>query len=126
MGLDMYAFGVDSHVLGDKQVDFTIPEDVQTIELAYWRKFHQLHGWMEDLFREKGGEGDFNCQTVRLMPEDLDRLSKDAEQGLPGRQGFFFGNGVWDETDAEEVQNFVLKAREMLAHGHAVYYDSWW
>ena len=56
------------------------PIDVNS-ELAYWVRFEHLHCWMEKLFMDKGGsmENDFNCDFVRLMPDDLDRLWKDAQ-----------------------------------------------
>ena len=37
------------------------------IELHYWRKHPNLHGWMESLYYEKGGTADnFNCVNLQL------------------------------------------------------------
>jgi hypothetical protein len=37
------------------------------IELYYWRKHPNLHGWMESLYYEKGGTADnFNCVNLQL------------------------------------------------------------
>ena len=48
-------------------------------ELVYWRKHPDLHGWMKDLFFEKGGqtESDFNHDVVWLTIKDVINL-KDA------------------------------------------------
>lgn len=102
-------------------------QDVYDGDFAYWRKFNHLHGWMEKLYREKGGESEsFNCCSVRLMPEDLDRLEQEAS-GLEAKEGFFFGHyGPMDADDVLEVVTFVNKARDAIKAGYAVYYDSWW
>ena len=98
-------------------------------DFAYWRKFNHLHGWMERLYREKGGVSeDFNCDTVRLMPEDLDRLESMAKsKALTPTAGFFFGSGEpFDDDDKEEVLSFITRAREAIEQGYAVFYSSWW
>lgn len=44
------------------QVDF---KGEDAAELHYWRKHPNLHGWMEQLYRDKGGaEEIFNCAAV--------------------------------------------------------------
>ena len=97
---------------------------------AYWRKFNNLHGWMERLYREKGGaSADFNCDTVRLEPEDLDRLERDAKAGdnLEPQAGFFFGSmEMLTVEDQEEILEFVARARTAQAEGMAIFYSSWW
>ena len=75
MGLDMYAFTVPAEWAGDTVTDYTPDADRNSEELYYWRKFNALHGWMEKLYRSKGGaKASFNCTTVRLTSEDLDTL----------------------------------------------------
>ena len=95
-------------------------------EIMYWRKHPNLHGWMENLYYQKGGDSDsFNCTPVELTSEDLDRLEKDIlENRLPHTDGFFFGqsSSVIDEKDLE----FIKLAREAIAEGERVFYDSWW
>ena len=120
MGLDMYAYSAPK---GEDPRD----DNVKTTELAYWRKFNALHGWMEDLYREKGGTAEFNCVPVKLELEDLDRLETVLEGGkLEPRTGFFFGaQEVWPE-DVESAQRFIADARDAIADGRDVYYDSWW
>lgn len=128
MGLDMYAYTCPQEQVGNKQVDFDVSflKDLNR-EFAYWRKFNNLHRWMADLYFKKGGKNEsFNCDTVRLMPEDLDRLWAEAETLKPA-SGFFWGDEDEMTPEAvEEVRSFVTKAREEIADGRAVIYDSWW
>ena len=129
MGLDMYAWTVPAEWAGAREVDYQPDADRNTDELFYWRKFNALHGWMEDLYRQKGGDKEsFNCTTVRLSEKDLDTLEMDTGNNkLVPRNGFFFGDTstVYPE-DLESVAVFVAKAREAIAEGKAVFYDSWW
>lgn len=126
MGLDMYAFTIPAADAGDNVVDLKRPENAE--EIFYWRKFNALHGWMEDLYRLKGGTSEsFNCNTVRLDLKDLDRLEMDVgKKKLVPRNGFFFGSQEIYPEDIESVADFVAKARQAIADGDAVYYDSWW
>jgi hypothetical protein len=132
MGLDMYAFTVAADAAGDNVVDLDInygtDNEIDKTELFYWRKFNALHGWMEDLYRIKGGAKEsFNCTTVRLTSKDLDRLEMDTGNNkLVPINGFFFGEQTLYPEDIESVATFIAKAREALADGKAVYYDSWW
>ena len=127
MGLDMYAFAVKADSFGDRVVDAVLDDDA--MQISYWRKFNALHGWMEDLYRLKGGAKDsFNCTTVRLDLKDLDRLEMDVGANkLVPRNGFFFGqtDSICPE-DLESVADFVKVARQSIAEGKAVFYDSWW
>lgn len=97
-------------------------------DFAYWRKFNALHGWMQDLYERKGGTGDFNCDYVRLKPEDIDSLEQAAkEMSLKPVAGFFFGSqDKFNEEDKEEVLDFCDKCRNAFANGLVVYYTSWW
>jgi hypothetical protein len=126
MGLDMYAFTVPAEWAGDTDTDYQPDADRKTTELFYWRKFNALHGWMEQLYRTKGGAKEsFNCTTVRLTSEDLDRLEREASTLQPV-EGFFFGEQTIYPEDLESVATFIAKAREALADGKACWYDSWW
>ena len=122
MGLDMYAYTMTSPPIGS--VDFQEPDTA--VELNYWRKHPNLHGWMEQLYQEKGGIAEsFNCVPVTLNSDDLDRLEADIRAGrLPHTPGFFFGES--DETETADDLAFVAKAREAIAAGLTVFYTSWW
>ena len=143
MGLDMYAYAV---VQGGRN-------DGEEESLADWRKHNRLHGWMEDLWEDKGRpyEGDlddaengfgssFNCVPVELILEDLEQLESDInEKVLPETGGFFFGDDSFDWTDDDgnppkegdyyykktDLQ-FIEDARKAINEGKKVYYNSWW
>ena len=129
MGLDMYAWRVKAE---DAIDDFSVASDDEgsnkVEEMFYWRKHHDLHGWMERLYRAKGGTKEsFNCVKVRLTMEDLQRLALDVSKGqLPETTGFFFGNNPPDPDSVAQDMEFVGKAMAAVAVGDAVYYDSWW
>ena len=97
-------------------------------EICYWRKFNALHGWMENLYRLKyGTKESFNCTTLRLDARDLDCLEMDTGNNkLVPINGFFFGAQEIDSEDLESVATFVKVARQAIADGKAVFYDSWW
>lgn len=128
MGLDMYAFRVKAQ---DAISDFEIArsqDNDNSKEFFYWRKHHDLHGWMEHLYRVKGGTKEsFNCVPVRLTIEDLDGLQRDLlNNALPQTTGFFFGNNPPDDESLKDDLKFIQAARDIIAEGDAVYYDSWW
>ena len=115
MGLDQYANARRGEAKTDED-GYTYYED--SMELAYWRKHPNLQGWMEELWREKGGEGEFNCVDVELTLEDLEALeeSLDAED-LPETVGFFFGENS-DDHYAEQDREFIREARAAIKQGY--------
>lgn len=125
MGLDMYAYSVPaSAVKGDFEADFEFKK-----ELEYWRKHNALHAWMEDLYRNKGGNAEsFNCIPLQLTAEDLNNLISDAKRRkLKSAKGFFWGSQYdYTEEIANEDIEFAHKALAEIDKGYAVYYDSWW
>ena len=124
MGLDMYAFSVARN---DGNEQFVIAEGNERSDLAYWRKFNALHGWMEDLARANGFDGEFNCTPVMLSPDDIDDLENTINEGLlQPRGGFFFGSQEIYPEDVEATRKFIEDARAAFADGRDVYYDSWW
>jgi len=98
---------------------------VKTEEVAYWRKHPDLHGWMQKLYEEKGGEDkSFNGDVVVLTLADLDRLEDDIlGENLPKTSGFFFGES--GGISLQDLQ-FVLDARKAIQEGDTVFYDSSW
>lgn len=96
------------------------------MQLAYWRKHPNLQGWMENLWREKGGEGEFNCVDVELTAADLEQLETSIEgKELPATEGFFFGSGS-DDYYKEGDLEFIREARAAIKQGYTVIYNSWW
>jgi hypothetical protein len=120
MGLDQYAaIRLDTK---DEEGNW------DTEELAYWRKHPNLQGFMEELYYEKGGEGEFNCVDVELTLEDIDALEKAVcKEGssLPKTGGFFFGEDS-DSHYCEQDLEFCTNARKALEDGQIVVYSSWW
>ena len=100
-------------------------QNVEIKEIAYWRKHPDLHGWMQKLYEEKGGEDkSFNGDVVVLTIADLDRLEDDIlGENLPKTTGFFFGES--GGMSLKDLQ-FVLDARKAIQEGDTIYYDSSW
>jgi hypothetical protein len=97
-------------------------------ELAYWRKHPNLQGWMEALYRSKGGTGEFNGDELELTWDDLDRLEQDIKSGSVSRlgtSGFFFGDPS-DNYYQEQDLAFVEKAKAEVFCGLRVFYNSSW
>jgi len=119
MGLDQYAFARKG-IHDSLQADL---DNGEGYELQYWRKHADLEGWMSDLYRFRGGEGEFNCVELQLFEDDILALEK-THQDLNLAMGFFWGEST--EDDVEETQAFIAKAKEALADGYKVIYTSWW
>jgi hypothetical protein len=96
MGLDMYAFTVDAKDAGDNVVDLKRYDENDVHETISSTK---LFYWLE-----------MDTGNNKLVPI----------------KGFFFGEQTLYPEDIESVADFIAKAREALADGKAVYYDSWW
>jgi len=130
MGLDQYAY--KTKLKPSKPVDFQDEvymanenNENSSEEFMYWRKHPNLHGFMEQLYREKGGESDFNCRPVELTQEDIDRLAASiVDQELPETRGFFFGES--DGSEYNQDLDFCKQATEAIKEGYTVFYDSWW
>lgn len=123
MGLDMYAYALAPEDV-TQPTDFNV-QAPSSQEIHYWRKHPNLHGWMEDLYRQKGGVELFNGTPVELTEEDIDCLQASILDGtLPETDGFFFGSS--DGSETEDDLEFICKARDALADGLCVAYTSWW
>lgn len=122
MGLDMYAMATTEKV--SAEVDFEGPKGSE--KFHYWRKHPNLHGWMEMLYRAKGGKAkDFNGDCLALTDTDLLELEVSLKrESLPETVGFFFGQS--DGSEYEDDMKFIEEARKRLAAGQVVYYTSWW
>ena len=136
MGLDMYAYvaaraGQQNEFYEGAEWDedsgnMVNPAVNKPRELAYWRKHPNLHGWMERLWRERGGDGDFNGDELELTAEDLDNLEYDVQNNrLPPTSGFFFGEGADDYYKQDDLK-FIQEARAEMFLGLKVFYNSSW
>tara|TARA_R100000544_G_scaffold19599_1_gene9433 strand:+ start:75 stop:434 length:360 start_codon:yes stop_codon:yes gene_type:complete len=119
MGLDMYAYRRKKGQSKDNME-----------EVMYWRKHNRLHGLMEDIYREKGGEDVFNCVTMRLKKKDMKRIMKTIlGKDLKETQGFFFGEDSYEGYKEHYLKDdlaFVMQMKDAIDNGDKIYYSSWW
>lgn len=107
MGLDMYLEG-RKFLLNDwenptnnrSEDGFKIKE--VTLELGYWRKHPNLHGYIVQTF----ANGVDECQDIELSIKNCEQIiaAVKAKQ-LPNTTGFFFGASDGNEID-EDVKIF--------------------
>lgn len=120
MGLDMYFFAARN----DKPIQEIDTEDLE--EVRYFRKFNNLHGWLEDLWFQKGNRDDMNCQLFELDEEDLNLMSKDSAAMGP-MSGFFYGQQKeMDKTMIDEVKYLADELLLNLKQGNRIFYYAWW
>lgn len=116
MGLDMYFYEALNCEEGDEFKK----------EIKYFRKHSDLHGWLTNLYHEKGGKkSEFNCIPMELTKEDVNRLLKYAQQTEHEHFSGFF----WGESDESQWKETVVLCKQMqkaLKKGHKIIYDSWW
>lgn len=111
MGLDMYLYTKD--------------KEGKEVEVTYWRKHPNLHGYIEQLYRERGGSEEFNCIEFELEKEDLENILKNSKENtLPKTTGFFFGESC--EEDNEQTIEVMKKAIKLVNEGEKIFYNSWW
>ena len=91
MGLDMNLFGDKSFFTLEPthEVD-GFPVSSTILDLGYWRKHANLHGFIVDCF----ADGNDDCQRINLDVDDLNHLIKTLEDDKMYEEtttGFFFG-----------------------------------
>lgn len=117
MGLDQLAFAEFVNENGETERN----------EIAYWRKVNWLQGWMNDLYVEKGGTEQFNCESVYLTEDDLVRLEQDIiNNKIAPREGFFYGVQEISDDSKQYTLSFIADALNAVRLGDKVYYYSWW
>lgn len=122
MGLDMYLCGEKYAKKGQTEDGFPISKVV--LEIAYWRKHPNLHGFIVQTF----AEGKDDCQKIYLGQDDLvtiiDAIKEDR---LPDTTGFFFGVSEKNEEaknyDLEVFSKALRWAKETYS---TVYYVASW
>lgn len=104
-----------------KDLDEDMPSATVSVKVAQWRKANQVHSWFVDNVQD----GDDNCREHCVSRDELDDLRElcrqvldmrdrqeanpdealpTADDILPVREGFFFGNYEYDEYYYEQVQ----------------------
>lgn len=149
MGLDMFLYAKqylpDWSQAGQKlQADIAglFPELAGTdikpkrieLEVGYWRKANQIHGWFVDNVQE----GKDECQPHYVDREKLEELRalcqsvidnpSLAEKVLPARSGFFFGDtgyGEWYIEDLKWTVKVIDRALKLPEDWDFEYLSSW-
>lgn len=134
MGLDMYMRG-ERYPFGSKKNGWTKPMEegfevvTVTLELGYWRKHPNLHGYIVQTF----ADGVDECQRIRLSKDNLIQIRKavSVPSSLPVTSGFFFGQSYGTQQEADEDVAIIDKAIAWLDaqsddECRQVYYQASW
>jgi len=93
MGLDMYLNG-RRFFMKDKFNEEGDRVSEERIDLGYWRKHPNLHGYIVDQF----ADGEDDCRPIELSIENIQQIADAvANKKLEKTEGFFFG--ISDESD---------------------------
>ena len=112
--------------MGLDQNAYKINKKGKKTEIACWRKHPNLHGWMANLYREKGGVEEFNCIDLELDKDDINRLERAIDNnGLPNTIGFFFGEPK-DHHYKDQDLEFCNIVRKAIQKKQTVTYKSWY
>lgn len=104
MGLDMYLEGRKFLPTNWNRTEEGFRVKEVTVELGYWRKHPNLHGYIVETF----AEGRDECQDIELSAENIEQIIAAVKaKELPHTTGFFFGasEGTQEEID-EDVAIF--------------------
>ena len=134
MGLDMYLTGdrffatkydAENKIIPNREEE-GFPVERERLELAYWRKHPDLHGFIIETF----AAGVDECQEIFLTAESLQTIL-DAVKGaeLPHTEGFFFGES--SDEDRQPTIEALEKAiiwinTEVVGIWKSVHYRASW
>ena len=128
MGLDMYLWGRESKHFDDPRVVDDKGRQVVAceIDLGYWRKHPNLHGFIVDTF----ADGVDECQRIALDVEDIEKIIHAINaKALPYTEGFFFGKSDNTEAEAAFDRKVFMEALEWIAEKpmvrRVIYQASW-
>lgn len=116
MGLDMYLHDHKSFYTGTSAAESIRKEDgldidSMTLDIGYWRKHPNLHGFIVQTF----AEGVDECQDIALDEDALDQIITAVANGdLPHTEGFFFGSSEGDEAEKARDIAIFEKAKVWL------------
>ena len=144
MGLDMYLYKQKyvknwEHTPVEDRHTVTVEQNGQVLtqwanptyivkEVAYWRKFNALHGFIVEHFNN----GVDDCKPIPLNLEDLktiyNQLVKTFKENnpelLPPTAGFYFGNTLTDEYYWSDVHDAITTFEEIISMEDSdVYYE---
>ena len=113
MGLDMYLWGRESKHFDDPRVTDDKGRQVVAceIDLGYWRKHPNLHGFIVDTF----ADGVDECQRIALDVEDIEKIIHAINaKALPYTEGFFFGKSENTEAEAAFDRKVFMEALDWV------------
>jgi hypothetical protein len=137
MGLDMYLSGrkymrPDYEATGTERKEDGFRVDEVKLDLAYWRKHPDLHGY---IVRTYGG-GEDTCQEIHLDADALRAIQQAVEQEqLTVTTGFFFGSSGehWNKGEGKQKTLLALatavkwlEAQDPDKDHRNVYYQASW
>ena len=132
MGLDMYLRGEkflwsDWNNPANNRTEDGFKVSTLTLELGYWRKHPNLHGYIVNTF----AEGVDECQRIDLNENQLQQIidAVNNPSSLPHTEGFFFGQSDGNERDDDVKQ--LTAALEWLTtkdskSSRSVFYEASW
>lgn len=126
MGLDMYLNGNKFFWTDWQNPENNPTEDgfklkERVLELGYWRKHPNLHGFIVKTF----AEGKDECQDIELNSEDLDIIMEAIRnRSLPETTGFFFGKSYGTDEEAAEDLEILEAAKVWVSHKEKNVYRS--
>ena len=107
MGLDMYLEG-RKYLLSNRKDEvptedgFRLKEKI--LELGYWRKEPNLHGYIVKTF----ADGKDECQDIELCVEDVQKIREAVRnRQLVETSGFFFGQSADPNSDDPEERKWA-------------------
>jgi hypothetical protein len=130
MGLDMYLSGRKTPLSfkGNKQEQdgFVVSEIV--LDIGYWRKHPNLHGYIVETF----ADGVDECQKIVLSNDDLKQIIAAIKANeLPETEGFFFGTS--EESEEQRTYDITILEKAMAwvdaqpeDEWRDVYYKAYW
>ena len=112
MGLDMYLIGRKFLFDREKQpTEDGFPVRQRELDLGYWRKHPDLHGYIVQTF----ANGVDECQEIELDADALRQiLVAIGQKKLPHTEGFFFGASENDAKQRRRDVEILGKALEWL------------
>lgn len=127
MGLDAWFFASQEEFKTDPEdAGAIVPVDEEAykdpIDVGYFRKFHPLQDYMQNLYFEREGQDSFNCKKIPLSENDLKDVLVSAiadtfTEDMPAQHSIYYKT---------ELLIIVHSALHLLKDGFTVYYDSWW
>lgn len=96
------------------------------VDLGYWRKHPNLHGFIVDTF----ADGVDECQRIALDVEDIEKIIHAINaKALPYTEGFFFGKSENTEAEAAFDRKVFMEALAWLHEKptvrEVIYQASW-